>query len=273
MSGSSTERPDIASTMGAVVQSEATAAARAVKVIVTTIRPAIFSQPRPDPVAPQRIVTASLPEFSLAAWHETNAKGESETVRSDEGNAPVTAAKEIGESHASEPNARDAAETGTPRGESREPTESAPAAPAAVILPATTHSATASRVDRTRNVPDGPVPDAPSDERLVSAVLQQYRAAYERLDVTAAQTIWPTVDARALGAAFRQLAGQRVTFESCGVSVSGSGAQATARCHGQAEYMPKVGGRRAYVASGEWVFDLAKQDTAWRIVNAEATIK
>lgn len=115
--------------------------------------------------------------------------------------------------------------------------------------------------------------EGPSDERLVGYVLQQYREAYESLDVTAAQTVWPTVDARALGAAFRQLAGQRVTFDSCGVSVSGSGSQATARCTGQAEYVPKVGSRRAYTASGEWVFDLQKENTAWRIINANANIK
>lgn len=115
--------------------------------------------------------------------------------------------------------------------------------------------------------------ERPSDERLVSYVLQQYRRAYESLDVSAAQDIWPTVDARALGAAFRQLSSQRVTFESCGVSVSGSGAQATARCTGQAEFKPKVGGRRSYTASGEWVFDLQKENADWRIINANANIK
>jgi hypothetical protein len=115
--------------------------------------------------------------------------------------------------------------------------------------------------------------ERPSDERLVSFVLQQYRQAYESLDVSAAQNVWPTVDARALGAAFRQLSAQRVTFDSCGVSVSGSGSQATARCTGQAEYMPKVGGRRTFTASGEWVFDLQKENAAWRIINANANIK
>lgn len=115
--------------------------------------------------------------------------------------------------------------------------------------------------------------ERPSDERLVSYVLQQYREAYESLDVNAAQTVWPTVDTHALGAAFRQLAGQRVTFESCGVSVSGSGSQATARCTGQAEYVPKVGGRRAYTATGEWVFNLEKENAAWRIINANTNIK
>ena len=112
-----------------------------------------------------------------------------------------------------------------------------------------------------------------SDERLVTDVLQQYRLAYERLDVTATQHIWPSVDVRALSSAFRQLAGQRLTFQSCGVSVSGSGAGATARCQGRAEYIPKVGGRRPYVADAEWVFDLAKRNADWQITRASATVK
>ncbi len=118
-----------------------------------------------------------------------------------------------------------------------------------------------------------PAAESISDERLVTDVLQQYRLAYERLDVTATQHIWPSVDARALSSAFRQLAGQRLTFQSCGVSLSGSGAGATARCQGRAEYIPKVGGRRPYVADAEWVFDLAKRDADWQITRASATVK
>lgn len=122
--------------------------------------------------------------------------------------------------------------------------------------------------------PEHPEAAAPlSDEMLVSHVLQQYRVAYEQLDVVAAKHIWPSVDARALGSAFSQLAEQRLTFQSCGVSVSGSGAEATARCRGRAEYVPKVGSRRARVANAEWVFDLAKQDADWRIVSANAIVK
>ncbi|HSL23119.1 MAG TPA: hypothetical protein VK886_16430 [Vicinamibacterales bacterium] len=110
-------------------------------------------------------------------------------------------------------------------------------------------------------------PGAQQEEVLVQRLLQQYRAAYERLDAEAAKVVWPSVDERALGSAFRQLAGQRLTFESCGISVSG--AAANARCRGTAEYLPKVGSRQAYVASGEWVFDLAKHDSAWHIVSAK----
>jgi hypothetical protein len=119
-------------------------------------------------------------------------------------------------------------------------------------------------------------PDAPhiavnarqlgDDEQMVRSVLQQYRTAYEQLDAAAAKSIWPTVDERALGHAFQQLAAQRLTFRSCGISISGTGANA--RCRGEAEYLPKIGAKRAFTTSGEWVFDLTREQTSWRIINA-----
>jgi hypothetical protein len=100
----------------------------------------------------------------------------------------------------------------------------------------------------------------------VREVLQVYRTAYERLDAAAAKTVWPSLDATALNHAFRQLASQRLTFHACGISVSGE--SALARCRGRAEYVPKVGAHRSLQATGEWVFDLAKRDTSWQIVEA-----
>jgi hypothetical protein len=109
---------------------------------------------------------------------------------------------------------------------------------------------------------------AGSDDDLagVREALQVYRTAYEQLDVAAAKTVWPSVDAAALNQAFRQLASQRLTFQACGISVSGE--SASARCRGSAEYVPKVGAHRALQASGEWVFNLAKRETNWEIVGA-----
>lgn len=107
---------------------------------------------------------------------------------------------------------------------------------------------------------------ADNSEERVRRILQEYRQAYESLDVAAARTIWPSVDHVALTHAFRQLARQRLTFESCGISVSG--ASALARCRGRAEYIPKVGAQRALLASGEWVFDLARADSDWKIISA-----
>jgi hypothetical protein len=108
--------------------------------------------------------------------------------------------------------------------------------------------------------------DSDDDLAGVREALRVYRTAYEQLDVAAAKTVWPSVDAAALNQAFRQLASQRLTFQACGISVSGE--SASARCRGSAEYVPKVGAHRALQASGEWVFDLAKRETSWEIVGA-----
>ena len=48
------------------------------------------------------------------------------------------------------------------------------------------------------------------------------RLAYSRLDATAAQEVWPAVNRSALAGAFDGLASQRLSFERCQVSISGS---------------------------------------------------
>jgi hypothetical protein len=97
-------------------------------------------------------------------------------------------------------------------------------------------------------------------------VLQQYAAAYERLDVDAAKMVYPSVNDIALRRAFSQLEEQHVSLGACGITVSGS--DASARCKGEASYLPRVGPRTLHRASREWTFDLAKADDGWRIVKA-----
>ena len=104
-----------------------------------------------------------------------------------------------------------------------------------------------------------------SEEELVRRLLDEYAGAYERLDVGAAKAVWPTVDGKALKRAFAQLSSQRVTLQSCGITISGS--TANARCRGSATYQPRIGSRPVQIASREWTFDLSKQDAHWRIVN------
>jgi hypothetical protein len=104
-----------------------------------------------------------------------------------------------------------------------------------------------------------------SEEELVRRLLAEYAGAYERLDVGAAKAVWPTVDGKALKRAFAQLSAQRVTLQSCGITISGR--TANARCQGSATYQPRIGSRPVQIASREWTFDLSKQDTNWRIVN------
>jgi hypothetical protein len=104
-----------------------------------------------------------------------------------------------------------------------------------------------------------------SEEELVRQLIDRYAGALERLDVSAAQAAWPTVDGKALKRAFGQLASQRLTFQSCGITISGS--TANARCRGSATYRPRIGSGPVHLASREWTFDFSKQDTDWRIVN------
>ena len=104
-----------------------------------------------------------------------------------------------------------------------------------------------------------------SEEELVQRLLEDFTGAYGRLDVSATKAVWPTVDGKALKRAFDQLSSQHLTLQSCGITISGS--TANARCRGSATYQPRIGTRSVQVASREWTFDLSKQDTAWRIVN------
>jgi hypothetical protein len=104
-----------------------------------------------------------------------------------------------------------------------------------------------------------------SEEELVQRLLEDFTGAYGRLDVSATKAVWPTVDGKALKRAFDQLSSQHLTLQACGITISGS--TANARCRGSATYQPRIGTRSVQVASREWTFDLSKQDTAWRIVN------
>jgi hypothetical protein len=103
------------------------------------------------------------------------------------------------------------------------------------------------------------------DEDLVRRLLDEFTGAFERLDVSATKAVWPSVDDRKLRRAYQQLAAQRLSLESCGITISGH--TANARCQGSATYQPKIGTRPVQIASREWMFDLSKQDAAWHIVN------
>jgi hypothetical protein len=99
----------------------------------------------------------------------------------------------------------------------------------------------------------------------VRGVLQQYAAAYNELDVDAAQRVWPAVNRAALARAFNGLASQRVSLDDCRVQVAGRTAQA--RCSGSTTWSPKVGaGSRT--ESRNWTFELARAANGWQIVNA-----
>jgi len=116
--------------------------------------------------------------------------------------------------------------------------------------------------------PAAPTVVSRSDEQRILGVLGDYRAAYEQLNPQAVETVWPSVDTRALARAFNGLSSQSIGFDRCNVSVAA--ATARAACQGDVEYVKRVGGR-TQSARREWVFDLQKsEDGAWRIKSLTA---
>jgi hypothetical protein len=109
-------------------------------------------------------------------------------------------------------------------------------------------------------------PPEPDQRQLVRDLLQRYVVAFERLDVDAAKAVWPTVDGDALRRAFSQLEAQHLRFETCGITIAGSGANA--RCRGQATFHPRIGSRPLHLSAREWNFELARAESGWQIVDA-----
>jgi hypothetical protein len=107
------------------------------------------------------------------------------------------------------------------------------------------------------------------DDRVaIRAALSRYEAAYNRLDVNAVRSVWPTLDQRALARAFDGLNAQRVSLQACNVDVTGNTARAN--CSGNASWTPKVGGGGERSAARKWTFDLSDSDEGWRIVHVQA---
>jgi hypothetical protein len=106
-----------------------------------------------------------------------------------------------------------------------------------------------------------------SEQSEIQQTLGQYRTAYQRLDAQAARTVWPSVDARALGRAFSSLTSQQLAFDSCVFDITGN--NATAHCTGSASYTPKVGGGGPRSELRQWTFRLQKAPDGWKIQSAQ----
>ena len=104
-----------------------------------------------------------------------------------------------------------------------------------------------------------------SEDAAVRAVLERYASAYDRLDASAAQAVWPNVDAGALERAFDGLSEQQVSLGTCTIEVSGASAHAS--CAGSARWTPKVGSG-ARTEPRAWSFELSRTDAGWRIESA-----
>jgi hypothetical protein len=107
-----------------------------------------------------------------------------------------------------------------------------------------------------------------NEEDDIRSTLTRWRAAYSRLDASAAQEVWPSVDVRALRTAFRGIKSQELHFDRCRLTVTGARAQAA--CSGRAVYVPGVGDRSPRTATREWNFELQKADEHWTIASASA---
>jgi hypothetical protein len=114
------------------------------------------------------------------------------------------------------------------------------------------------------------VPTAGSvdDDAQVKAVLQKYRAAYERLDAASVHAVWPGVNEAALSRAFGGLESQALDFKACYIQLRG--ATADVLCTGSSRYVPKVGSREPRVEQLEWNFTLRKKANDWEIETARA---
>jgi hypothetical protein len=140
------------------------------------------------------------------------------------------------------------------------PSRPAPAAPAVAVTAPGASPSEPSLIVR---------PEATSvDESVgVRGVLARYERAYSSLDARAASAVWPGVDRGALARAFDGLASQRVSLQSCDVTVTGVAARAS--CSGTATWVPKVGGG-ARQAARRWDFELRKRGDEWEIERAVA---
>jgi hypothetical protein len=93
-------------------------------------------------------------------------------------------------------------------------------------------------------------------------VLLRYETAYNRLDASAASSVWPGVDQAALDRAFKGLLSQRVSLGLCDITVIGDIGGAS--CAGKARWEPKIGGG-LQTADRYWTFNLRRTGDGWRI--------
>jgi len=169
--------------------------------------------------------------------------------------------------------------TVTPNAFRRAPATAEPASPLPIASPAAENSVPLNPVPPpdTSNVAKLTVADSPTispkesvpsanDELPVERALRRYRVAYEGLDARSAQSVWPSVNQAALARAFDGLESQTLTFENCDVQLSGE--TATARCHGNMRYVPKIGSREPRTEPRVWSFTLRKSGSDWQIDNA-----
>jgi hypothetical protein len=96
----------------------------------------------------------------------------------------------------------------------------------------------------------------------IRSLLSRYETAYNRLDATAANDVYPSVNRAALDRAFKGLISQRVSLGLCDITVIGDVGGAS--CAGKARWEPRIGGG-LQTADRYWTFNLRKGNEGWRI--------
>jgi hypothetical protein len=106
-------------------------------------------------------------------------------------------------------------------------------------------------------------PSRTEEAAQIRTVLSRYETAYNKLDASAASSVWPNVDQAALDRAFKGLISQRVSLGLCDITVIGEIGGAS--CAGKARWEPRVGGG-LQTADRHWTFNLRKgPDGGWHI--------
>ena len=244
-----------------------------------TLASGVATTPAPKPAQPtpesRRAMTAQDTPARPTAPQARLGSTPSETSVRPRPSAPTTTPSTTTTRQASEPPVTSASPPPLVRPPERSTTATDNAPASVATPPAPPAPAPTPAVAETSSPPlkplDSPVPasretlsaGSRADESArIRSVLMRYESAYNRLDASAASSIWPGVDEAALDRAFKGLLSQRVSLGLCDITVVGDIGGAS--CVGKARWEPRVGGG-VQSADRHWTFNLRKSGDAWKI--------
>jgi hypothetical protein len=102
----------------------------------------------------------------------------------------------------------------------------------------------------------------------ILTTIGRFAAAYNRMDATATQVVWPTADHQALVTTFSALREQRLTLSRCRGTLNGD--TATVVCRGTLRYRPRVGDHDARTLEGDWRFTMLQRADDWVVDGVES---
>jgi hypothetical protein len=109
-----------------------------------------------------------------------------------------------------------------------------------------------------------PIPAPP--EAL--ATVERFTAAYNRMDASATQAVWPSADRQALVTTFSALREQRLTLSRCRGTMDGDAA--IVMCSGTLRYRPRVGNHDTRIVEGTWRFSMLQRADDWVVERVES---